>query len=170
MRRVAPLITGIALLMACSSEPTATQEDADLDALRRVTTPFQSFQAATGAGWSTEITPCMSDASGAMGLHYGKTAIIDGTARVEEPELLLYEPDQNQALRLVAVEYIIPYTAHARADTAPVLFGQQFKRNDTFQLWGLHVWAWKDNPRGLYADWNPTVSCAHATKAMSMAH
>jgi hypothetical protein len=24
----------------------------------------------------------------------------------------------------------------------------------------LHVWAWKSNPRGTFADWNPTVSCA----------
>ena len=23
----------------------------------------------------------------------------------------------------------------------------------------LHVWAWKDNPRGSFADWNPSVSC-----------
>ena len=24
----------------------------------------------------------------------------------------------------------------------------------------LHVWAWKDNPRVRFADWNPAVSCA----------
>lgn len=24
----------------------------------------------------------------------------------------------------------------------------------------LHVWAWKDNPSGMFADWNPQVSCA----------
>jgi hypothetical protein len=23
----------------------------------------------------------------------------------------------------------------------------------------LHVWAWKDNRRGSFADWNPTASC-----------
>ena len=26
----------------------------------------------------------------------------------------------------------------------------------------LHVWAWKANPRGAYADMNPTVTCEHA--------
>ena len=26
----------------------------------------------------------------------------------------------------------------------------------------LHVWAWKANPRGAYADMNPSVSCEHA--------
>ena len=23
----------------------------------------------------------------------------------------------------------------------------------------LHVWAWKDNPNGTFANWNPDVSC-----------
>lgn len=170
MRRTAYLLAGIALLAGCHDDPTAAAEDRDLDALRRVTTPFQDFQAAKTAGWSAEITKCMADASGAMGFHYGKTSIIDGAVRVDEPELLLYEPDLNGAMKLVAVEYIIPYTAHSRSDTPPVLFGHQFKQNDTFQLWGLHVWAWKNNPSGLYADWNPSVSCAHAADVTFMSH
>jgi hypothetical protein len=27
----------------------------------------------------------------------------------------------------------------------------------------LHAWLWKLNPRGLFDDWNPRVTCAHAT-------
>ena len=23
----------------------------------------------------------------------------------------------------------------------------------------LHVWAWKDNPKGTFTDWNSTASC-----------
>ena len=23
----------------------------------------------------------------------------------------------------------------------------------------LHVWAWRDNPSGVFVDWNPRVSC-----------
>jgi hypothetical protein len=23
----------------------------------------------------------------------------------------------------------------------------------------LHAWIWKGNPRGVFDDWNPTVSC-----------
>jgi hypothetical protein len=86
------------------------------------------------SGWSAQITPCMTDPAGAggMGFHYGNVALIDGTARVDELELLLYEPEKNGRLRLVAVEYIIPYTLHSRAAAPPVLFGQEFKQNDTF--------------------------------------
>ena len=170
MKNAAALLTAIARLAGCSTTPTDANKNPDLDALRRVTTPFQTFQTATTAGWSAKITGCMKDAAGGMGFHYGNPAIIDATVRVEEPELLLYEPDQSGTLRLVAVEYIIPFSAHSKSDAAPVLFGQQFKPNDTFQLWGLHVWAWKDNPSGLYADWNPSVSCANATDVSSMSH
>lgn len=23
----------------------------------------------------------------------------------------------------------------------------------------IHVWAWRDNPNGIFVDWNPRVSC-----------
>jgi hypothetical protein len=192
MRRTAQLLAGIALLGGCRGEsipteatvhvqPLASQaaekKDAasvhkDLAALRRVTASFHNFDKATAAGWSTQITGCMTDADGAggMGFHYGNTALIDGSVRVEEPELLLYEPEQNGRLRLVAVEYIIPYTAHSRSAAPPVLFGQQFKQNDTFELWGLHAWVWKENPSGMFASWNPRVTCAHASGATRMRH
>ncbi|MDQ6611287.1 MAG: hypothetical protein M3Y64_02550, partial [Gemmatimonadota bacterium] len=101
--------------------------------MRGATTSYQSFQSAAADGWSAKITACMANGTGGMGFHYGKTALMDGVVRVEEPELLLYEPDQNGKLNLVAVEYIVPYTAHAKSDSPPVLFGQQFKQNDTFQ-------------------------------------
>lgn len=170
MSRIIALLSAVALLAGCNDSPTGANRNKDLETLRSVTSAYQSFQTATADGWSTKITACMASTTGGMGFHYGKTALIDGTVRVEEPELLLYEPDQNGKLNLVAVEYIVPYAAHAKSDAPPVLFGQQFKQNDTFQLWGLHVWAWKDNPNGLYADWNPSVSCAYTTDVASMSH
>jgi hypothetical protein len=112
----------------------------------------------------------MSSGEGGMGFHYGNTAFIDGTARVDQPELLLFEPQATGKPKLVAVEYIVPYSFHARSAAPPVLFGQQFKQVDAFQLWGLHVWIWKLNPSGLFAPWNPQVSCAFATSMSTMTH
>jgi hypothetical protein len=167
MRRAAQLLTGIALLAGCSD--ATSSQDRDLATLRGVTSPFRTFSAATAAGWSAKITSCMADqTAGGMGFHYGNTALIDGSVQVDEPELLLYEPQADGTEQLVAVEYIIPYTAHARSDAPPVLFGQQFLQNDTFQLWGLHVWAWKTNPSGLYASWNPRVNCNNTTDVQTM--
>jgi hypothetical protein len=190
MRRAAQLLAGIVLLGGCGSDQVPTESTAqiqprsgvslasaavnkDLAALRRVTARFHNFKTAAAAGWAAQITPCMTDPAGAggMGFHYGNPALIDGTARVEEPELLLYEPQQNGRLRLVAVEYIIPYTAHSRDAAAPELFGgQKFKQNDTFQLWGLHAWVWENNPSGMFADWNPRVTCEHTTSVARTAH
>ena len=190
MRRTAQFLAGMVLLAGCGSEQVPTETTAqmqprsglslasaavnrDLATLRRVTARFHNFKTAAAAGWAAQITPCMTDPAGAggMGFHYGNPALIDGTARVEEPELLLYEPQQNGRLRLVAVEYIIPYTAHSRDAEPPELFdGQKFKQNDTFQLWGLHAWVWKDNPSGMFADWNPRVTCENTTSVARMSH
>ena len=197
MRRTAQLLAGVALLAGCGGEriPTETAARAqpqvvanresgegdhddrgsirrDLATLRRVTAPFQQFSKAKAAGWSAQITPCMVDPGGAggMGFHYGNTALINGSVSVDKPELLLYEPERKGKLELVAVEYIIPYTFHARSAAPPELFDQKFTRNDTFQLWGLHVWLWEENPSGLFASWNPRVNCDHTTAVSVMSH
>lgn len=138
--------------------------DAELDrklkALRRATEPYQSFAAAQRAGYTVEVTRCMEDATrGGMGYHYAKGALIDGVAIEARPEVLLYEPQRNGGLRLVGVEFIIPFTAWAGTQP-PVLYGQTFARNETFEVWALHVWVWRKNPNGVFADWNPKVSCS----------
>lgn len=170
MNRFALMLGGLALLAGCKEQvPTentqktairASAVEQDLRTLRRVTAPFSDFALGQAAGYSTEITPCMSDpALGGMGFHYGNVGLIDGAVQVDQPELLLYEPQANGRFKFVAVEYIIPYTFVPRDAAPPVLFGQQFAQVDAFQLWGLHVWIAKSNPSGLYAAWNPTVSC-----------
>jgi hypothetical protein len=130
--------------------------------LRQLTAPFHRFETAAAAGWGTQITGCFSDPTlGGMGYHYGNVALIDGTVDALAPELLLYEPQKNGRLRLVAVEYIVPFTAWTAA-APPRLFEQSFHRNEAFGLWVLHVWHYRHNPSGMFTDWNPDVSCKHA--------
>lgn len=173
-RAAAPSAAGVQTASASAASSNKAPDEsvqADIASLRAATASFHRFETAMDAGWSTKITSCMSDpTAGGMGFHYGNVGLIDGTVRVDAPELLLYEPEQNGRLRLVAVEYIIPYTAHARSAAPPVLFGQSFIRNDVFQLWGLHVWAWKTNPSGMFASWNPNVTCANTADVAAMAH
>ena len=191
MRRTVQLLVGVLVpvLGGCGGEPTATRATADLQTreaaagqaglgasvnkdlatLRAAIAPFHLFEKATAAGWSTKITSCMEQAgAGGMGFHYGNVGLIDGSVQVDKPELLLYEPEKNGRLRLVAVEYIIPYAIHSRDAEPPVLFGQQFQQNDTFQLWGLHAWVFENNPSGIFASWNPRVSCQYTTDIMAM--
>jgi hypothetical protein len=190
MKGIAYVFAGSALLWACTGEqtPTAATQDfaplatvtdttgpainKDIATLRQATVKFHDCEAATQAGWSAQITGCMVDPDGAggMGYHYGNTDLINGTVQVDKPELLLYEPDANGRMTLVAVEYIIPYTAHSRDAAPPKLFGRDFAQVDAFGLWGLHAWVWKDNPAGMFAPWNPKVSCANAPSLSLMSH
>lgn len=165
-RDSAPVSAVAAPLHAGHAAPVGTvsltsEELQDVASLRRMTAKFHSFDAAVAAGWSAKITECFASPEGGMGFHYGNPAIIDGRVDVLEPELLLYEPQQNGKLRFVAVEYIVPFAAWT-ASEPPTLYGQAFHRNEAFGIWALHVWHERQNPRGMFADWNPKVNCANA--------
>ena len=69
--------------------------------------------------------------------------------------------------RLLGVEYVVLADAwHATHAAPPVLGGQLFSYTGSPNRYGippfyaLHVWAWRTNPLGAFADWNPSVSCA----------
>jgi hypothetical protein len=128
--------------------------------LRRATVRYHDFAAAQADGYTVKVTDCMEDATrGGMGYHYAKGELIDGGVIEARPEVLLYEPMGNGRLRLIGVEFIIPFTAWT-ASEPPTLYGETFARNETFQVWALHVWPWRENPRGMFSDWNPKVSCS----------
>ena len=186
MRRILPLFLGATLLGACTdpattgavasrsvgaSDVTASDikapasENKDVATLRAATARFHRYEVAKDAKYTfLFMNMCMVDESpekaGGMGYHYVNTELLDGKVEVDKPEALLYEPESNGQLRLVAVEYVIPKDAW-RADTLPRLFGQQLKLN-AFNLYALHVWAWENNPSGIYASWNPRVNCDNA--------
>ena len=179
MRRTAQLLAGIALLGGCGAEPVITgtpaairpseaatsqaskgAEHKDLAVLRAATATFHRIDAAHQAGWDTQFPPgCFTSPAGAMGFHYLNGANV-GTLDVARPQLLMYEPQKNGRMKLVGVEFIVPGVP---TETPPVLFDQTFHYNSTFGVWALHVWAWEHNPNGIYADWNPRVTCEYAT-------
>jgi hypothetical protein len=141
---------------------------AQLAALRKSIEPYRAIDAAKAAGYQVVVAhptgghTCLTDAQqGGMGVHYLKPTLVDDSVIAAAPEVLIYEPRADGSLDLVAVEYIIPFDIRGDDQAPPVLFGQQFKRNYTFNLWALHAWVMKDNPSGVFADYNPTVSCAH---------
>jgi hypothetical protein len=152
-------LTGAAVA-GCKNPAEPYQED--LDELRRATEAFADVTKAATAGYTTELTPCMSDPQlGGMGFHLGNAARIDATVELTRPEVVMYEPLAGGGRQLVGVEFLVPFDAWT-APTPPVLMGQTFKANQAFGVWALHVWLYKQNPGGTFADWNPTVSCQHA--------
>jgi hypothetical protein len=135
---------------------------AELATARRATAPFHNLDKAMAAGWDEDITGCMEHPElGGMGHHYAKLEIFDGTLDAALPQALVYEPQRNGRLRLVALEYLVPIGAWTD-DDPPMLFDQEFARDDGIGFWLLHAWIWHHNPAGMFADWNPRVSCQYA--------
>lgn len=131
----------------------------DLAALRALLAPLHRLEAAMDAGWSELLTPCLENPfEGGMGFHYGNPEFIDGEVNLLEPEALLFAPWRNGDVRFVAVEYIVPIPAWEGEDP-PTLLGHEFHRNEAAGIWGFHIWLWHHNPSGVFADWNPRISC-----------
>lgn len=136
--------------------------------LRRATARYHTVGHAMDDGWSVAFPePCLAhEREGDMGLHLLNPELIADeeadAVEVTRPEFLVYEPGPAGQMRLVAVEYVVPFTARPADAAPPTLFGQEFHANETFGVWALHVWAWRHNPSGIFADWNPKVSCEHA--------
>lgn len=141
--------------------PEARQQ---LAALRAATAPYHDFEAATVPElWSVPITLCMSSSEGGMGYHYAKPDNF-GVHDPTRPQALIYEPEKDGSMRLVAVEYIVLDGGSAGVPNSPPpapLFGQEFDYVPAFDVWGLHAWVWRHNPSGLFAAWNPNVSCQY---------
>lgn len=151
--------------------PAAAGADPGLLAeLRKVTARFHNMETATAAGYETRITPCWAHHSaGAMGYHYGNTDLLDAKVDLLEPEVVMYEPQPGGHMRFVGMEYIVPLAAweeagHDLNDPAdvPELLGQNYTRHSFLPIFKLHIWLWRQNPAGVFADWNPNVTCAHA--------
>ena len=107
-----------------------------------------------------------------MGVHYANGVLVgDPALEIARPEVVMYEWQDGRP-RLIAVEYVVLAEAwNAANDAPPVLGGQLFSYTGAPNRYGipafysLHVWAWQQNPDGLFADYNRKVSCAGYTGA-----
>lgn len=131
-----------------------------LDRARAATARFASLDSAVAAGYPRQVAECLANPPlGTMGFHHMNRALLDDRLEVERPEILVYERLPDGRYQLNGVEYIVPYTSRPRDATPPQIMGQDLKRADRLQLWYLHVWIWRENPSGVFADWNPAVHC-----------
>ena len=141
---------------------------ADVQSVRSAVAKYHSFGQAEKDGYTVAGEPCVSSPDGAMGVHAFNPALaatdaIDPT----RPEVLLYAPKANGKLELVGVEY---WKADADQNLAtdgdrPSVFGKVFDgpmpgHSPVMPIhYDLHVWVAEANPSGLYAMFNPAVSC-----------
>jgi hypothetical protein len=148
--------------VAAGSASTANSNGSALvDQVRVANSRFKDVSVAVAEGYAP--IPCANGIDGgAMGVHYVNAEYLkDEVADIKRPQAVMYEPLPNGKMALVAVEYI--------AFKGPAsLQGQLFNFTNSPNRYGLgpfyelHVWAWKANPRGAFADMNPDVTCKHA--------
>jgi hypothetical protein len=102
-----------------------------------------------------------------MGLHYvNMTFVLDGVLDPARPEIVIYEPQPNGRRRLVGADFLV-FAADWDGKNAgtPQLEGQLMHLIESPNRYGLpafytlHVWAWKDNPTGMFVNWHAKVSC-----------
>ncbi len=162
-------LIGISLTAMGLSTPGRAAQDAPtlVAAVTQATAPFQDIEAAEAAGYAPAFGCVSGPQEGAMGVHYINGELVgDGELDPDEPEALLYELRDGE-WRFLGVEYLVLADAwDAAHDGPPALMGQLFNLVGSPNRYGnppfyeLHVSAGHDNPHGMFADWNPTVSCA----------
>lgn len=142
--------------------PRCRELAGQLNQVRRATSAFYSFDVAGAAGWDVAISPCVESPMGGMGYHIANLDQLgNGSLSLLRPEVLLYAPTEDGSMEFLGVEYIIPDPDEELLEP-PVLMGQTFHFNPGQKIWALHVWTAKHNPEGIFAAWNPEVSCEFA--------
>lgn len=168
-RRLLVVIASMVLLVPALTGVAAASGQADIAAVRRATAQFHDLDAALGAGYILFYVCTEQPGIGTMGQHFANLELVgDPAIDPLRPEVLVYEPKANgDGYRLVAVEYVTiqELWAGAFGDATPTVLDQELSLTGGGNRYGMppffqrHIWLWEPNPNGLFADWNPNVSC-----------
>ena len=166
------LLTGAQSASAHEGREGGSEREGGISQVRAATAAFHDISVAVAAGWSIDLhdvngIDCIDNPAGGMGVHFVNGSLVgDGVIDVRTPEAVIYQPGPGGSMKLVAVEYVViaaDWDAHHKH--APRLFGQTFELVPAGNRYGLpdfyelHAWIWKHNPAGMFADWNPNVTC-----------
>ena len=190
--------SGVPIVRAQNSEPSLAD-------VRDATERFRDVKVALAEGYVRDPMNMCDTAEmmgrpaalGAMGIHFFRPDLLGITAppnpRVSgsgthtdfsKPAVLIYEPQADGSLALVAVENLVFQKAwHAAGNRKPPSFhgvawdsmvddpATTIDEAHMFEPhYDRHVWIWRDNPNGMFAQFNPNVSCKHHHAGMAMAH
>jgi hypothetical protein len=154
------LITQAANSTASGAAAKKTTEAELLKSVKQATSRFHSTTQAIKAGYE-EDNHCVSHpVLGGMGYHWVNPLLVDPIFDPLKPEAVLYAPGPGGNLRLVGLEYIVINVGQ----TQPMFGNKPFDVGGVPPLgetphWSLHVWLYEDNPSGMFAPFNPNVSC-----------
>ena len=191
--------TASALVLAVPTTKAAPPEPS-LEEVRKATERFRDVKVALAEGYVRDPMNLCDTADmmgrpaelGAMGIHFFRPDLlgisappnprVDGSGTHTDftrPAILIYEPQADGSLELVAVENLVFQKSwHAAGNAKPPSFhGVEYdtmEDDPTTKIdeahmfephYDRHVWIYRDNPNGVFAQFNPNVSCkAHAAK------
>lgn len=180
---------------------TAAVSEPTLSEVRAATERFRDVQVAVAEGYIRDPSGMCATAEmegrspdeGAMGLHYFRPDLlgitgppnprVSGTGTHTDflrPAVLIYEPQADGSLELVAVENLVFINAWEGAGNRqpPSFHGVSYDRmaddpaTEIDEAHGFephydrHVWIYRENPDGVFAQFNPRVSCAQGGHAV----
>ena len=198
MKLVSSLVTLYFVVgsIACTGPASPGAGEPTLAEVRKLTERFQDVGTALAEGYirdpfdlcDTAEMMGRPAADGAMGVHYFRADLLGITAppspRVNgdgihtdfrKPSILIYEPQADGSMELVAVENLVFAHAWRAAGNAerPTFHGVPYDSmiddpttaTDEAHLFephfDRHVWIYRDNPNGVFAPFNPAVTCEH---------
>jgi len=134
---------------------TQTTED-QLEAARAATRKYRDINVALAEGFF-QATPDIPT----EGFHYLNPARVDCNFDPANPEVLLYAflPGRTQ-LKLVALEYLIPFACMPADGPAPVGFAgdlDMWGNDEPVPFWTMNAWLYFKNPDGIMTSMNPLV-------------
>ena len=185
------LSTGLAACASDTNEPS-------LDEVKALAEKYRDVSVAKAEGYTTD-NKCTTAVMlgfpaemGDMGLHYVRRDLLGlppkpappGSGRVHgtgtytdfrKPAMLVYEPQPDGSLQLVAVENLVFASAwHNKfGKDAPAFRGEPYvlledkaeTKVDEAHGWEphyeLHAWVFRDNPNGMHSEFNPRVTCRY---------
>jgi hypothetical protein len=198
MKAVSSLIAllFVAGSVACTVPPSPSRGEPTLAEVRKLTERFQDVGVALAEGYlrdpfdlcDTAEMMGRPAAQGAMGVHYFRPDLLgitsppsprvngDGThTDFRRPSILIYEPQADGSMELVAVENLVFARAWSNAGNSerPSFHGVPYDSmiddpktpTDEAHMFephfDRHVWIYRDNPNGVFAPFNPAVTCVH---------
>lgn len=185
--------------------PAPAPAGPDLTQVRKATERFKDVKVALAEGYVRDPMNICDTAEmmgkpaalGVMGIHFFRPDLlgitgppsprVNGTGTHTDfmkPSILIYEPQRDGSLELVAVENLVFIKAWEQAGNAkpPVFEGVPYDRmvddpateTDEAHMfephYDRHVWLYRDNPRGVFAQFNPNATCKYHKADASHKH
>ena len=134
------------------AEPTEKQ----LEAAKRATQKYRDVNVAVAEGFVQGSPQVPGE-----GFHYLNPKRLDCNFDPAHPEVLLYAfLHGSTRLRLVGVEYAIPYACMPQTGRPPRGFAgtlDVWSNEEPVPFWTVEAWLYLTNPEGIFASDNPLV-------------